>query len=118
LTFTLGGSVQLPPRDPVHRDKILDEPSWVIDPAEAKAGHLLYYHHCMMCHGIEAIAGGGAPDLRMSPVALSPTAFAAVVQGGALLDKAMPRFADLRASDLDAIRSYIRAQARRSPPAP
>ena len=118
LTFTLGGSAQLPPRDPVHRDKILDEPSWVIDPAEAKAGHLLYYHHCMMCHGIEAIAGGGAPDLRMSPVALSPTAFAAVVQGGALLDKAMPRFADLRASDLDAIRSYIRAQARRSPPAP
>ena len=27
LTFALGGSAQLPPRDPVHRDKILDEPS-------------------------------------------------------------------------------------------
>jgi hypothetical protein len=54
----------------------------------------------------------------MSPVALSATAFAAVVQGGALLDKAMPKFADLSAADLDAIRSYIRAQARRSPPVP
>jgi quinohemoprotein ethanol dehydrogenase len=115
LTFALDGIQKLPLRDPSHTNAILDDPSLVINPAKAKAGHLLYYHNCMTCHGIEAIAGGGAPDLRMSHVPLSAAAFAAVVQQGALLDKSMPKFDTLSAADLEAIRTYIRNQARRSP---
>jgi quinohemoprotein ethanol dehydrogenase len=69
-----------------------------------------------MCHGFGAIAGGGAPDLRASPLVLSPAAFAQVVQGGLLQARGMPRYAELGDADLQSLIHYLRARARESFP--
>ena len=69
---------------------------------------------CSMCHGFAAIAGGGAPDLRTSPITLSPMAFAQVVQGGILQIRGMPRYAELSDADLNSLIHYLRARARES----
>lgn len=115
LTFALDAKKKLPARTPAQPMAIADDPAFVVDEAKAKSGHLLYYHNCMVCHGIEAVAGGSAPDLRMSAVPLSAESFSAVVKDGVLIERAMPRFDEMTSDDLDALRHYIRRQARRSP---
>jgi quinohemoprotein ethanol dehydrogenase len=63
---------------------------------------------------LAAVAGGFAPDLRASPIPLSASAFDAVVRGGSLESRGMPRFADLSAQDLENLRHYLRSRARES----
>jgi quinohemoprotein ethanol dehydrogenase len=65
----------------------------------------------MTCHGVGAISGGAAPDLRASPIPLEANAFKAVVSGGGLLSRGMPKFDELSDDQLLSIRHYIRAQA-------
>ena len=62
-----------------------------------------------------AAVGGYAPDLRASPIPLSADAFKAVVQGGGLEARGMPRFEELSDDDLTAIRHYIRERSRYKP---
>jgi quinohemoprotein ethanol dehydrogenase len=69
---------------------------------------------CSMCHGFAAIAGGGAPDLRASPLALSQEAFAQVVQGRILQARGMPGYSELSDTDLQSLTHYLRARARES----
>ena len=111
LTFVLDGQAELPPAPPPFDVKPIADPSYKPDPALAAKGMALFTVHCTLCHGWDAIAGGGAPDLRASPVPQSAEAFAAVVRGGALLQNSMPKFGDFSDADLAAIRQYIRSRA-------
>jgi quinohemoprotein ethanol dehydrogenase len=68
---------------------------------------------CAACHGRNAVgAGGPAPDLRESSVALSPDAFWAVVHDGTAISRGMPGFAAFDKPQIEGIRQYIRASAR------
>jgi hypothetical protein len=64
--------------------------------------------------GRAAVSGGFAPDLRASVIPLSESAFDAVVRGGSLESRGMPRFADLSEADLEDLRHYLRSRARES----
>jgi quinohemoprotein ethanol dehydrogenase len=111
LIFTLDGRAPPPPSAPRGRPEPLDDPGFALDPARVRAGEALFYH-CGVCHGMGAISGGVAPDLRASPVVLSSEAFDSVVRGGALLERGMPEFPDLTPSQLEDLRHYLRARAR------
>ena len=111
LTFALGGNARLAraarpePAEPLISDGLR------VMPAVAAKGDAIFNMQCMTCHGIGAVASGGAPDLRASVVPLDAGAFAAIVAGGALLKQGMPAFPDLAPADILAIRHYIRQQA-------
>jgi quinohemoprotein ethanol dehydrogenase len=110
LAFTLDGTAKLPPTPPPARAQPQDGPELVIDEALAKEG-AAKYASCTWCHGANAIAGGMAPDLRASTVPLTAASFATVVKGG-IEGRGMPAFAEATDRDLDALRHYLRQQAR------
>jgi quinohemoprotein ethanol dehydrogenase len=111
LTFALDANTPLPPTPPRMEAIPLAAPGFKIDPKKAAAGAQEYIR-CELCHGPAAVAGGNAPDLRASPVPLSAEAFAHVVRDGALQPRGMPRFAELSAEQLEALRHYFRLKAR------
>jgi quinohemoprotein ethanol dehydrogenase len=110
LAFTLDGAAKLPPTPPPARAQPQDGPDLVVDEALAKEG-AAKYASCAWCHGANAIAGGMAPDLRASAVPLVATSFATVVKGG-VEARGMPKFAEATDRDLEALRHYLRQQAR------
>jgi quinohemoprotein ethanol dehydrogenase len=110
LAFTLDGTAKLPPTPPPSRAQPKDAPDFVVDETLAKEG-VAKYASCAWCHGANAIAGGMASDLRASAVALDPASFATVVRGG-LETRGMPKFGEAADRDLEALRHYIRQQAR------
>jgi len=57
----------------------LAAPNFKIDRAKANAGAHEYVR-CQLCHGLAAVAGGDAPDLRASSVPLVPDAFSTIVK--------------------------------------
>jgi quinohemoprotein ethanol dehydrogenase len=115
LTFVIDGKAKLPASAPPTPAVPLDDPQFKIDTALAEKGKNLFIGKlCSMCHGFAAIAGGGAPDLRASPLTLSPMAFAQVVQVGILQTRGMPRYAELSDADLNSLIHYLRARARES----
>ena len=61
-----------------------------------------------------AIAGGGAPDLRGSPIAANLEAFASLLESGALQSRGMPRYDDFNAREVEQVYWYIRQRARES----
>ena len=111
LAFALDADAKLPPTPPRRYAVPLDDRGFVVDADKAKQGEH-EYAHCTLCHGMGVVAGGIAPDLRASPVLLSPEAFAHVVRDGALSDRGMPRFAELNDAQLDALRHFVRQKAR------
>jgi quinohemoprotein ethanol dehydrogenase len=115
LTFTLDGTATLPPTPPPLHAHPLSAPTFQVDPDKANAGAHEYLR-CVLCHGPAAVAGGNAPDLRASPVPLSPDVFANVVRDGALLARGMPRFAELTDAQLESLRHYVRSKARADAP--
>ena len=114
LTFVLDGAGALPPTPrptfatPVYGTGI------VVDDALVKEG-AQQYAKCQWCHGADAIAGGGAPDLRASLSPLVPASFASVVRSG-VEPRGMPKFEELTDRELEALRHYLRAQARKAAP--
>jgi len=112
LTFAIGGKARLPTAPPVRLDA-LDDPDFRLDPEAAKAGEAIYARNCMLCHGISAISGTHAPDLRRSKVPQSAEAFASVVHNGILVANGMPRFDELTDKQRDDLRQYIREQAQK-----
>lgn len=70
---------------------------------------------CIVCHSMNAIGGGAAPDLCWSPMILDETAFRAAVKEGALKLAGMPRSSQISDADLAAIRHYLRLRAMQAP---
>jgi quinohemoprotein ethanol dehydrogenase len=110
LTFGLGGKGQLPPREPTTLIPV-DDPDYKADPEQEARGAKVFGGRCTQCHGIEAIAGGAAPDLRTSAFPLQAEGFHQIVKGGALLANGMPRFDVLTDAQVEDIRQYIRSRA-------
>ncbi|NGY04191.1 PQQ-dependent dehydrogenase, methanol/ethanol family [Solimonas terrae] len=116
LTFVLDGDARLPPTPPPAQVAPLAAPEFKIDPALAEKGKYVY-QQCVICHGVAAVAGGYAPDLRASQIPLSTAAFTAVVRDGGLLARGMPQFSELSDEDILALQNYIRDRARYKPSA-
>lgn len=72
-------------------------------------------NYCVVCHGMNAVAGGAAPDLRISPYPLNREAFNQVVRGGMLQSQGMPQYSQMSAADAEAIRQYLRGLGQRLP---
>ena len=111
LTFALDAGGALPPTAPRMQAVPLDAPEFHLDAAAARLGESEYVH-CTVCHGMAAVAGGIAPDLRASPVPLSREEFTHVVRDGALQARGMPSFAELSDQQLESLRHYLRQKAR------
>jgi quinohemoprotein ethanol dehydrogenase len=111
LTFALNGTGKLPPTPPPGIEAPLISNALRPDPRLAEEGALTYNTRCRSCHGLNAVAMGGGPDLRASAIPLDAEAFRQVVLGGALVARGMPQFDDLTDADLLPLRHYIRGQA-------
>jgi quinohemoprotein ethanol dehydrogenase len=111
LTFALGGSKKLPSHTAT---KLVPppDPQFQPNPERARRGAAVY-RQCTSCHGMGAIAGGNAPDLRASAITYSAEAFREVVEGGALVPAGMPQFSELTAAQIEDARHYVRAEAAR-----
>lgn len=112
LTFVLDGTAKLPATPPPGPEHPLLSDAVVVDAALARTGEGLYNKNCMTCHGVGAVASGGAPDLRASGVTVDLDALKEIVQNGALLKQGMPQFKELSDTDLKTIQHYIRQQAK------
>ena len=110
LTFKLDGRARIPPTPPPRKAQPLLAAEFQVDPAKATAGATEFLR-CLLCHGPGAVAGGTAPDLRASAIPLSSDAFAAIVRGGMLVERGMPRFEELSDAQLESLRHYIRSKA-------
>jgi quinohemoprotein ethanol dehydrogenase len=113
LTFALGGNAPFMRVD-ARPERPRDVAGLALDEATVQRGYGLYHDKCSICHGVAAVAGGAAPDLRASPVALSADGLRSVALEGALQRRGMPKFARLSREELDAIYQYIRFEARQS----
>ena len=113
LTFALDAHGELPATAPPRFAKpLLGDGSEPGPASVVTRGAGLYARNCLACHGVGAVSGGAAPDLRESPILLVRDAFRQIVQAGALESHGMPKFAEMSDDDLAAIQHYIRAQAR------
>ena len=107
LTFALSGKRPLPE---IAAQSIRD-----LAPIENTAprnmvekGALLYEQYCSVCHGQDAVGGGGGvPDLRLSARSMFDT-YEKVLIDGALSSSGMPSFKQwLKPEDVQAIRGFV-----------
>jgi quinohemoprotein ethanol dehydrogenase len=115
LTFAIGGTDKLPPFQLPPLTPPAD-PDFKPDQARIMQGAMAFASgSCIVCHGMNAIGGGAAPDLRYSPTIVDPAAFRAIVKDGALKPAGMPQFAHLSDEQLEDMRYYLRARAQQAP---
>lgn len=116
LVFGLDGKAELAPSPPPdQRVYAVDDPAVKIASADIPAGRRWYTWMCSPCHGQNLnSAGGPAPDLRESGVALYEDSLWALLQDGSLLPRGMPRFEQLSREQNRQIHAYIRAGARQA----
>lgn len=110
LTFALNGGASLPAAAKVVSAPLAD-PTFMATAEENVNGLLIYAQRCAICHGVELVAAGQAPDLRTSAAIVTAPSFAAIVRAGALTSRGMPGFAELTDQELADLREYIRAAA-------
>ena len=112
LTFAIGGRARLP-RAVRYVLEPVSDPGFAAKPEAERRGFALYAQTCIMCHGRDVSAlGGAAPDLRASPAIVSDEAFLSIVRDGTLRQQGMPPFRDLSDSMIEDIRQYVRMKAR------
>ena len=105
LVFKVGGTATLPPLEP--RKLVINPPPEPGDAASVAHGEALFGRYCGVCHGENAVGGGGVPDLRASNF-LGTDFWYEVVLNGALKDAGMVSFkSTLNRDDATAIRNYI-----------
>jgi quinohemoprotein ethanol dehydrogenase len=115
LTFSIGGTARLPAFD---MPALIppEDPEFRPNPDRIQAGAIAYANNaCLVCHGMNAVGGGAAPDLRYSPMILDGRGFKAVVKDGALKPQGMPPSPHIADSDLEDIRHYLRMRAKQAP---
>ncbi len=113
LTFALDGTAHIPPNPPPPPLVAPEDPQYEADAALEQEGAVQYMMAgCMVCHGSNAVAGGTAPDLRLSPIVRSREVFHGVVREGALVTNGMPKFDSLSEAQAEAIRQYLRARGQ------
>ena len=118
LTFAIDGADTLPPFTMPVR-KAAPDPDFKPDAARAQAGGMGFaMNACIVCHGMNAIGGGAAPDLRYSPVIVDKDAVRTIVKGGALKANGMPAFPQISDGQLEDIRYYLRAMAKQTAAGP
>ncbi len=111
LVFKIGGTDQAPayPKAPERSLNL----AALSSTGDAAAGKVTFHANCAVCHSLNA-SGHYLPNLRTTPMLMSPEALRAVVLGGALGDKGMVSFAKwLNQEDVENIRAYILSEARR-----
>jgi len=113
VVFALDGKATLPPMPGKAFAKPLQAPEFTVYPELAERGSHVWSQSCGMCHGPAGTAGGNAPDLRASPVLLDEKALHAIVFDGALKARGMPQFKNINKDDLEAVRHFIRREARK-----
>lgn len=115
LTFALDGDAEMPLFETPDR-VTLSDPEFEADAERVVAGAMAFASHaCLVCHGMNAIGGGAAPDLRYSPIILNAEAFRAVVVDGALKGRGMPPAPQLSDEELENMRHYLRMRAVEAP---
>lgn len=114
LTFSLNGKASLPPVDkPDLTVKALDDPDLVLDENDIAVGSQIYNSVCSSCHGLHLRAAGGpAPDLRESAIALTEAGMFKVLHDGALMPRGMPGYKSYTDTQVRQLHAYIRAGAR------
>jgi quinohemoprotein ethanol dehydrogenase len=116
LTFALDAAAQLPQAPPPPPLVAPNDPDYKSDTDLEKRGAIVYRRSgCGNCHGFDAVPGGAAPDLRISPQPSSQAGFTAILHDGVLVSNGMPRFEELSTEDIEAIRQYLRARGQTLP---
>jgi quinohemoprotein ethanol dehydrogenase len=111
LTFALDARNSLPSatQEP---QPFPDDAAFTVEPARVEPGRAIYAERCAICHGAGALPGGAAPDLLRSPIPLDHDAFRTVLHDGVMVDRGMPRFAELSADEIRNLQAYLRQRAR------
>ncbi|WP_022957338.1 PQQ-dependent dehydrogenase, methanol/ethanol family [Spongiibacter tropicus] len=112
LTFALDGKAKLPPNTS-KPGPIIDLPDFKIDEEKAALGRATYYSTCYVCHGVEVLAGGAAPDLLRSGITTDKNILASVLIEGAMVPAGMPQFEDMTMEEVEGLVHFIRKVARR-----
>jgi mono/diheme cytochrome c family protein len=82
--------------------------------ATVREGKFLYATFCRACHGVDAVAGSGVPDLRYAS-AQTHQQFDAIALEGARESRGMPSFKDLLTREqVRAIQAYVLSRAAAS----
>jgi quinohemoprotein ethanol dehydrogenase len=107
LVFKPGGKGKLPAQA-APANRVLDPPPFTGTAGQVAKGAKLYGRYCYACHGMAAIAGSLAPDLRHSPMLGDRDAIEAIVIDGALRHNGMVSFeAAITARDAESLRQYL-----------
>ena len=67
LTFAIGGTATLTKAIPFVA-RAAEDPDYRVDATASARGMVAFAQHCAVCHGVNVIAAGNAPDLRGSAV--------------------------------------------------
>lgn len=114
LTFALDGKDQIPPFELPPLIAPAD-PDFKPDTARTMKGMMTYsMNSCLVCHGMNAIGAGAAPDLRYSPIILSAEGFKTILKEGTLKLAGMPGFPHLSDEQIEEIRYFLRARAKQT----
>ncbi len=113
VVFALDGTEKLSALPPPKFAKPLNAPEFTVYEELAERGSHVWSQSCGMCHGPAGTAGGYAPDLRASSVLLDEKALHAIVFEGVLKERGMPQFKNITKDDLEAVRHFIRREARK-----
>jgi quinohemoprotein ethanol dehydrogenase len=115
ITFSLDGKAKVPEQPGAAFAQPIIDKDFKVDDAQADAGAAVYGGKtCVLCHGAGAVAAAMAPDLRASPALLDKDGFTSIVRDGAHLKRGMPAFPKLTDDELNALRHYIRREARKA----
>ncbi|MFL6447071.1 MAG: c-type cytochrome [Bryobacteraceae bacterium] len=117
LTFALDSSaaLKIPPFG--HKTAPVPITADKQEPQAVREGALLYNSQCILCHGLNAVAGS-LPDLRYASKEVLDS-LQSIVLEGTRAAYGMPSFKKiLTAPDVKAIRSYLIARAQESAKAP
>jgi quinohemoprotein ethanol dehydrogenase len=107
LTFAIGGNAKLDVPRFGHQGPPSPAISMNATPASVHEGGVLFGKYCFYCHGVNAVAGSGIPDLRYA-TAETHHQFESIVLGGTRESRGMPSFKDvLKREQLPAIQDYV-----------